>query len=106
MDGSCGGVARASFGLGEILIRTASLADARGSDEDAVGLVADEVEYGGLHDEVAVDALWVVEVEGVEGGEGEDGGAFEGALGAPLELDAELLAHEVVQERGGRIVSG
>ena len=87
-------------------ISEVSLADPRGADEDAVGLVADEVERGGAHDLLAVDALRAVEVEGLDRGQREDGGALESRLGAAFELDAKLLAHEVIKERGGRVVTG
>jgi hypothetical protein len=55
-----------SDGVGEV-----GLADAGGADEDAVCLLVDEFEGGGAHDDLAVDGLGVVEVEGVEAGKGE-----------------------------------
>jgi hypothetical protein len=83
-----------------------SFAHSRRADEDAIGLVADEVERGGTHHEIAVDGLWVVEVERIEGGEWKDSGALQSRLSAFFELDAKLLAHEVIEERGRRVVTG
>jgi hypothetical protein len=82
------------------------LADAAGPDEDDVGLFGDKVERGGLVDQDSVDLFWVVEVVCVEGGERKDGGALECGGHASLGLETQLLAHEVVEQRGGRIVSG
>ncbi|HZL21309.1 MAG TPA: hypothetical protein VFG23_26480 [Polyangia bacterium] len=65
-----------------------------------------EFQGGGALDGVPVDRFGVAEIVGVHGGNGEDGRAFESDLGAPFGLDAKLLAHQVVEERGGRIIAG
>ncbi len=53
-------------------------------------------------DEVAIDRLRVIEIVGVERGQRKDGGAAKRDLGALLQPDAQLLAHEAVSnERGG-----
>ena len=48
---------------------------------------------------------FVVEVVRVEGGEREDGGALQGGARPLLDLDTQLLPHELVEQRGGRLVA-
>ena len=79
--------------------------DAGGSEKDDVGALAYEVERGRARDQIAIDAVGVIEVIGVEGGERKQAGALEGGAGARFELHAELIAHEPIEQGGGRIVS-
>ena len=83
-----------------------SFADTAGTDKDAVGLVANEVEGHSARNEIAVDRVWVIEVVGIHGGQWEDCGALQGGSGAGFKLDAELFAHEVVEQPDGRFVAG
>jgi hypothetical protein len=87
-------------GIGEM-----GFANAAGTEKDAVGFVANEVECGDSGDDIPVDGLGVVEVVGIEGGEREDGGALQGGPSVTFELHAQLLAHQMVEERGGRVVA-
>jgi hypothetical protein len=81
------------------------LADPAGSHQDAVALFFDEGQRGGPQHELAVDRLGVVEVVDVEGGEREDAGAFQRGTGTGLQCGAQLLAHDLIQQRGGRGVA-
>ncbi len=49
-------------GVGEV-----GLADARRADENAVGLIGDELQSGGALDDIAVNRFGIIEVIGVEG---------------------------------------
>ncbi len=82
-------------------VREVGLANARWPDQHAVGLLGDEVQGRRAEDEVAINRLRIVEVVGIERGEREDGRPLERALGAMLGLDAQFLANEMIEQRGG-----
>src|SRR5262245_40336182 len=64
-----------------------------GTEENAVGFVANKVEGGGAMDEVTRNALRVIEVVGIQRGEGEDGGAAQRDFSALLQTNPQLLTH-------------
>lgn len=80
--------------------------DAGGTEKNDVGPLAEEVERCGTHDEIAIDAVRVVEVVTVEGDEREDLASFEAGASTGFELDAKLVAHEMIEECGGSFVAG
>ena len=85
-------------GIGQV-----SLADAAGSDEDAVGFLGEEVERGGAGDEVFVDVLREVKVVRVERGQGKDGRAPEGRpASAGFDTDTELRSRRSESSREDR----
>src|SRR5271163_3817303 len=80
-----------SQGVGEV-----GFADPAGPDEHDVAALAYEVEGGSALDDVAVDGGGSGEVIGVEGGHWEDARAFDRRAGAVFQMDAELIAHQVI----------
>ncbi len=98
-DGVAADASELAEGVGEV-----GLADAARADEDAVGLLLDEVECGGLDDEVAIDLVGVVEVVGVERRQGKDPRALDRGTGGVLELNAKLT-HQMVERGGWRVVT-
>ena len=81
------------------------LSDTARADEDHIAALTDEIERGGARDEIAIDALWVVEVIGVERRERKELRTLERASGAVLELDAKLVPKQVVDQGRRRIVA-
>ncbi len=74
-------------GVGEM-----GLADAARADEDAVGLLGEEVEGSKGDAEILVDVLGEVEVVGVERGQGKDGRASEGRASTGFDTDTDSRA--------------
>ena len=71
-------------------IRKVRLADARAADEDAIGLVANEIERRGALDDVSVDLRRIVEVECVETRDRKDPRTTQRNLRAPRSRQATL----------------
>ena len=101
--GEAGGEA-VEHGVMEEVLHEYRLADAVGSDEDAVGGVVDEGEGEELFDEGWVDAFGPVEVEVGDGFEGSDAGvgeaAFEGAALAFAVFDVDDALDPGLGEHG------